>query len=205
MMLERLVGAAINTSLRLLTGVQARWVGCGPTGTRRVYFANHASHVDFVLIWCVLARHLRHNTRPVAAGDYWSRGALRQFLIHRVFHGVLVDRGRIQRDRNPIADMGKALEEGSSLILFPEGTRGPGGQVQEFKSGVFHLAQAYPEVDLVPVWIDNAYRVMPKGVLLPVPLLCSVTFGKPVRLQAGERKLEFLERLRHALAELGNA
>jgi 1-acyl-sn-glycerol-3-phosphate acyltransferase len=161
--------------------------------------------VDFVLIWSVLPRNLRKRTRPVAASDYWSRGAVRQYLIHRVFRGVLIERGKLDREHNPIDAMCRALDEGASLILFPEGTRGPGGQVQPFKAGVFHLAQAYSSLELVPVWIDNSYRVMPKGVPLPIPLLCSVAFGRPLRLEAGEHKTEFLDRLRQSLIELGNA
>jgi 1-acyl-sn-glycerol-3-phosphate acyltransferase len=179
-------------------------MGCGPSDVQRVYFANHASHADFVLIWSVLPPHLRKKTRPVAAADYWSRGALRQYLIHRVFRGVLIARGKIEREHSPIAEMGRALEGGASLIIFPEGTRGPGGAVQPFKPGMYHLALTYADLELVPAWIDNAYRVMPKGVLLPIPLLCSVAFGKPLRLEAGEQKPEFLERLRQSLIELGN-
>ncbi|MGO9256372.1 MAG: lysophospholipid acyltransferase family protein [Bryobacteraceae bacterium] len=204
-MLEPLVGTLITGATRLLTGAQARWLGCGPSDVQRVYFANHTSHADFALIWSVLPHPLRRKTRPVAAGDYWNRGALRKYLIHRVFRGVLVDRGHIARDRNPIATMCRALEEGSSLILFPEGTRGTGDQVQPFKAGVFHLAQAYSNVELVPAWIDNSYRVMPKGVPLPIPLLCSVAFGKPLHLEAGEHKPDFLDRLRQSLIETGNA
>jgi 1-acyl-sn-glycerol-3-phosphate acyltransferase len=204
-MLDQLVGSLITGATRLLTGAQARWLGCGPADIQRVYFGNHTSHADFALIWSVLPRPLRRKTRPVAAGDYWNRGALRRYLIHRVFRGVLVSRGHIERDHNPITAMGRALEEGFSLILFPEGTRGTGEQVQPFKAGVFHLAQAYAGVELVPVWIDNSYRVMPKGALLPIPLLCSVAFGKPLRLEAGERKPEFLDRLRQSLVELGDA
>jgi 1-acyl-sn-glycerol-3-phosphate acyltransferase len=204
-MLEGFVAALITGGTRLLTGVQGRWVGCGPSHSQRVYFANHASHVDFVLIWTVLPRALRKTTRPVAASDYWSRGAVRRYLIDRVFHGVLIARGMFDRAHNPIAAMNEALERGSSLILFPEGTRGAGGEVQPFKAGVYHLAQTYANLELVPVWIDNAYRVMPKGVPLPLPLLCSVAFGKPLRLETGEERDEFLDRLRRSLIELGNA
>ncbi len=205
MILEPMVGTLITSATRLLTGAQALWVGCGPADTQRVYFANHTSHADFALIWSVLPRPLRRKTRPVAASDYWEKGAIRRYLIHRVFHGVLVDRKHITRDQNPIAPMRQALEEGSSLILFPEGTRGNGEQLQPFKSGIYHLAQAYPQAEFVPAWIANSYRVMPKGLPLPVPLLCSVAFGKPMRLETGEHKPEFLDRLRHGLVEMGNA
>jgi 1-acyl-sn-glycerol-3-phosphate acyltransferase len=202
-MLEPLAGALITGATRLLTGAQARWLGCGPADEQRVYYANHTSHADFALIWSVLPPPLRRKTRPVAASDYWNSGPVRKYLIHRVFHGVLVDRGRISREHNPILDMRLALEQGASLIVFPEGTRGTGEQLQPFKAGVFHLAQAYPSAEFVPVWIDNSYRVMPKGLPLPVPLLCSVAFGKPLRLAAGENKAVFLDRLRQSLIEMG--
>jgi 1-acyl-sn-glycerol-3-phosphate acyltransferase len=205
MIAERLAAAVMIGAVRLLTGAQARWRGCGPSDVQRVYYANHSSHADFVLIWSVLPGKLRRKTRPVAAGDYWSHGALRRFLIERVFHGVLISRGKIEREHNPITAMCAALADGSSLILFPEGTRGSGEEVQPFKPGVFHLALARGDVELVPVWIDNSYRVMPKGVALPIPLLCSVAFGKPQRLEAGEGKPEFLDRLRRALMETGSA
>lgn len=205
MIFEPLVAALITGGTKLLTGVQPRWLGCGPADVQRIYFANHTSHMDFVLLWCVLPVRLRRKTRPVAASDYWERGAFRRYLIHRVFQGVLIARGGSEPHENPIEIMRRALDEGSSLILFPEGTRGPGDHVQPFKAGVFHLAQERPEVELVPVWIDNSYRVMPKGVVLPIPLLCSVAFGRPMRLEQGEEKAEFLDRLRGALIELGKA
>jgi 1-acyl-sn-glycerol-3-phosphate acyltransferase len=203
-MVERLVAILITLATRLLTGAQAQWLGCGPADLRRVYFANHSSHLDFVLIWSALPFSLRARTRPVAASDYWSRGAVRQYLIQRVFRGVLIDRS-VDRGHNPIQSMCQALDEGASLILFPEGTRGTGRHVQPFRAGVFHLACAHSNLELVPVWIDNSYRVMPKGMHVPIPLLCSVAFGKPLRLEAGEQKPQFLDRLRQSLIELGNA
>ncbi|MGJ5816339.1 lysophospholipid acyltransferase family protein [Paludibaculum fermentans] len=204
-MLAELAGALITGATRLMTGVQGRWLGCAPSEVQRLYFANHASHLDFVLIWSVLPPRIRRRVRPVAAEDYWSQGRLRKFLIHEVFRGVLIARGKVEREHNPLTAMCSALDDGDSLLLFPEGTRGPGGAVQPFKSGVYQLALAYAELELVPVWIDNAHRVMPKGTLLPLPLLCSVAFGEPMKLGAAEGKMEFLERLRHALIDLGNA
>jgi 1-acyl-sn-glycerol-3-phosphate acyltransferase len=204
-MVERLVAGLITATTRLLTGAQARWEGCAPCDAQRIYFANHTSHMDFVLIWSVLPNRLRPKTRPVAASDYWSRGAVRRYIIDRVFRGVLVSRGRIEREHNPIEAMCQALDGGASLILFPEGTRGQGRDVQQFKAGLYHVAAARPNVELVPIWIDNSYRVMPKGLPLPIPLLCSVAFGKPTRLEAGEHKPEFLARMRQLVAELGKA
>ena len=204
-MLEKLIANVIIATTRILTGAQARWVGCGPGDAQRIYFANHTSHMDFVLLWTVLPPVLRRKTRPVAAGDYWSRGALRRFIIHRVFRGVLVSRGHISRNNNPIDAMCHALDEGASLIFFPEGTRGSGDEVQAFKAGLYHLVQARPKVEIVPVWIDNSYRVMPKGFPLPIPLLCSVAFGAPEHLAPEEPKPQFLERMRQSVVALGNS
>ena len=181
---------------RFLTGLQAQWVGCEPQDVQRIYFANHTSHMDFVLLWSVLPAFLREKTRPVAAADYWNRGTVRPYLIHQVFRGVVIDRNCSDKTANPLADLIEALDHGESLILFPEGTRGNGATVQPFKCGVFHLAKARPHVELVPVWIDNAYRVMPKGTPVPIPLLCSVSFGQPTHLAPDETKEDFLRRLR---------
>ncbi len=91
------------------------------------------------------------------------------------------------------------LQSGDSLVIFPEGTRSNKGAPQPFKAGLFHLAEQFPEVELIPTWIDNVQRVMPKGEVVPVPILCTVTFGAPLRLAPGEDKRAFLERAREAV------
>lgn len=201
-MIERLAAALITGFARLVTGAQARWIGCGPSGEQRIYYANHSSHGDFVLIWTALPAALRARTRPVAARDYWDAGELRRFLIHRVFRGVLVERGADPRTKDPLVPLIDALDRGDSLIIFPEGTRNTEEEMLPFKSGIYHLARQRPGVDLVPVWIENVGRVMPKGQVLPVPLLCSVNFGAPIRLQEDEEKQAFLDRARLAIVEL---
>lgn len=201
-MIERLVAALITGLARLVSGVQARWIGCGPSAQQRIYYANHSSHGDFVLIWTVLPQALRARTRPVAARDYWDGGGLRRFLIHRVFRGVLVARGGDPKVNDPLVPLVAALDAGDSLIIFPEGTRNSEEEMLPFKGGIYHLARQRPGVDLVPVWIENVGRVMPKGQFLPVPLLCSVNFAAPIRLEGGEEKQAFLDRARQAIVAL---
>ena len=202
-MIRNLIGGAIVLLARLVTAVRAEWGTYAPDRRPRVYFANHASHGDFVLVWAVLPPAARRRTRPVASADYWLRYPLRRFIGQRVFQAVLVERNRENRTTDPIQQMADALDEGASLILFPEGTRNQTDEpLLPFKSGLYRLAQARPRVELVPVWIANLNRALPKGEMIPVPVLCTITFGMPVRLREGEDKAAFLERARTALLAL---
>jgi len=195
-----LFGMSVAGFARALTGVLPNWRGCLPDTRQRVYFANHASHGDFVLIWTVLPHALRRATRPVAAVDYWG-GGLRGFIGREVFNAVLVDRSGATSE--PISVIMAAMEQGASLIIFPEGTRNTGEQpLLPFRSGLYRMAQARPDIEFVPVWIDNIRRVMPKGEFLPVPLLCSVTFGAPIAVQPGQGKEAFLAAAREAMLAL---
>jgi len=201
--LAAVAGAAIAFFAHIITAVRANWDGIEPVARQRVYFANHTSNADFVLLWAVLPPSLRHRTRPVAAADYWLKSRLRTFFGQNVFNGVLIDRNPETRQDDPVSQMIEALDEGSSLIIFPEGMRNAEPEpLLPFKTGIFHLASARPGVDLVPVWIDNLNNVMPKGEVIPLPLLCTLTFGAPVHLQPGETKTAFLTRARDALIGL---
>ncbi len=202
-LLAKPVGAAIVIFARAITAVRAIWPGEGaPTG-RCVYFANHCSHGDFILVWAVLPPALRKNTRPVAGAEYWLKSSINRFIGRDVFRAVLIERDRDKRTADPITVMTDAIDAGSSLILFPEGTRNQTeAPLLPFKSGLFHLASARPDIQLVPVWIDNLNRVMPKGEIVPIPLICTVTFGSPMLIGPAETKEAFLERTRQALLHL---
>lgn len=314
-MLAKLTGWMLLGLVRLLTGAQARWFGCPPKAEQRIYFANHQSHVDLVMIWAALPEELRSITRPIAARDYWANTPLKRWITTEVFNAVYVERAggpapanpaaptapvaaapasgeRIEptfdlpgtvgsepatlptaasaeastpppamavaasaeadtlspppasrseaqgeldlptplpstpvaspaiaaadaadasasavplpelRPDDPLLPLVEALRSGDSIIIFPEGTRGHTGTPQKFKSGLYTLARLFPDVVLVPAWIDNVQRVMPKGEVVPVPILCSVTFGAPVKLGVGEERRAFLDRAREAVIAL---
>lgn len=187
---------------RALCGARARWQGCEPNGHQRIYFANHTSHLDAVVLWATLPPIFRARTRPVAARDYWAARRVRLWLAENVFHALLIERRRVTTQENPLRDMLASLDAGDSLILFPEGTRSSHLEPQAFKSGLFHLAKQRPQVEFVPVYLENLNRILPKGEMLPLPLLGSVTIGAPVRLEPGETKESFLERARQAVWNL---
>jgi len=289
-MLAKLTGWLLLGIVRLLTGAQARWYGCPPKAEQRIYFANHQSHADLVMIWAALPEELRSITRPIAARDYWANTPFKRWITTEVFNAVYVERAatataaaapapaevqvpaplaravaaapaeRIEPSMepllpiappaaepateavnevqgqldlpppppppppppvappamaepespaeaappaaDPLAPLADALRSGDSIIIFPEGTRGHTGEPQKFKSGLYTLATMFPEVVLVPAWIDNVQRVMPKGEIVPVPILCSVTFGAPLRVEDGEERRPFLDRARAAVIAL---
>lgn len=188
--------------LRLVTGAHARWIGCEPHSRPRIYFANHTSHLDGPTLWATLPPSLRRLTRPVAARDYWTQSRLRRWLAEQVFNSILVERHRPTPRCNPMEPMLEVIDAGQSLILFPEGGRGAGPDPTAFQCGLYHLAKKRPDVELVPTLLDNMNRILPKGEIVPVPLISSVTFGPPVRLEAGEGRDPFLVRTREAVVAL---
>ena len=200
-MLAKLMSLFLLGFIRVLTGAQARWYGCPPKAEQRIYFANHQSHADLVMIWAALPEDLRDITRPIAAKDYWTATPFKQWITTKVFHAIYVDRARTG-DQDPLEPLIEALNNGDSIILFPEGTRGNAEEPQAFKAGLFNLAEKFPNVVLVPAWINNVQRVMPKGEVMPVPVLCSVTFGPPISIYPGEERRAFLERARACVIAL---
>ncbi|GHA44765.1 1-acyl-sn-glycerol-3-phosphate acyltransferase [Amylibacter ulvae] len=198
-----IVGAAIALFARFVTALRGVWRGVEPIDKQRIYFANHTSNGDFVMVWTALPAQIRAHTRPVAASDYWLKSKLRAFVGRDVFKAVLIDRRSDKRTDNPVEKMITALDEGSSLIIFPEGGRNMGPDpILPFKTGLFHMGTARPEIDMVPVWIENLNSILPKGEVVPLPLICTVTFGAPIHVDAGETKESFLARAETALVAL---
>ncbi|HET7063442.1 MAG TPA: lysophospholipid acyltransferase family protein [Rudaea sp.] len=197
-----MLSQTLTLLMRVLVGAQPRWIGSRPSPALRIYYANHTSHMDTLALWCALPGDLRAKTRPVAASDYWSGPGLKSYIATRGFNALFIERNADRRERDPLAPLVEALQRGESLIIFPEGTRRAQALPSPFKSGIFHLAAKVPEAELIPVYLDNLYRSMPKGTLLPVPLTCSVRFGAPLERRPDESKDVFLDRARQAVVDL---
>jgi 1-acyl-sn-glycerol-3-phosphate acyltransferase len=191
--------AALAWAVRQISGVRIQWAGCDQKPTQRIYFANHCSHLDFPIIWAALPDPLRNRAVAVAAADYWSCGRLRRWLVSRIFQVALVERSKVTRENNPINSLNELIVSGSSLVIFPEGGRAEEGELKPFKSGLYHLSKANPQIELVPVHLSNMHKILPKGELIPVPLPCTVTFGQPIKVQADENRLDFLIRAQEAV------
>jgi 1-acyl-sn-glycerol-3-phosphate acyltransferase len=187
---------------RFISGAGARWISCSPDVNQRIYFANHTSHLDALVIWSLLPPECRAVTKPVAARDYWEKGRVKPYIAKHVFGALLIDRQNIKVHQSPVDAMLREIGDKYSLIVFPEGHRNTGSDLDEFKSGLYYMAKKRPDLELVPVHIDNLNRVLPRGEFLPVPLLSCITFGPPIWLEAGEPKTEFLKRARESVRRL---
>ncbi len=196
-----MTGPLIALMAKLISGASARWVDCQPNTRQRVYFANHTSHLDSLVIWSALPSYIRVLTRPVAAKDYWGKTRIRRYVAGR-FNALLIDRRDIKVHQSPVDMLLREISNTDSLIVFPEGHRSAGEQVGEFKSGLYYLCKKRPDLEAVPVHLDNMNRILPRGEFLPVPLLSSITFGPPLALEPGEQKVDFLTRARKSLLRL---
>ncbi|MGE3362596.1 MAG: lysophospholipid acyltransferase family protein [Rhizobiaceae bacterium] len=187
----------------IVTGVRPIWAGSAPSDRQRIYFANHASHGDFILVTACLPPDEREHVHAVAAADYWGKTKLRRFIAEQLLGSVLIERQWVTQQTNPMQAMLNVLDQGDSLILFPEGTRNMTDQpLLRFRSGLYNLTVERPNVELIPCWIENMSRVLPKGEFVPVPLLCRVVFGAPVALAEGEDRHAFLKRAHATLLAL---
>lgn len=198
---QSITGNGLILLAKLLAGSSVRWIDCQPDTCQRVYFANHTSHLDALVLWSSLPVEVRRLTRPVAAKDYWEAGAIRRHIAS-TFNALLIDRKNIKVHRSPVEQMIKEIGDKHSLIVFPEGGRNAGEEMGDFKSGLYYISKKRPDLELVPVFIDNLNRVLPRGEVLPVPLLSCITFGSPIWLEAGELKADFLKRARESVKRL---
>ncbi|EKD28883.1 MAG: hypothetical protein ACD_79C00174G0002 [uncultured bacterium] len=165
-----------------------------------IMVANHSSHLDAATILSLFPLKELINIRPAAAADYFSSNAFRAFFSKNFFNILPIPRKGINKENNPLTIMKKAIKENQAIIIFPEGTRSTDGEMSNFKSGVAHLIQEHSEIPVIPIYLSNLYRSLPKGEFIPLPLFLEVNIGVPIFL-SGDKK-EIMENLYQKVAEL---
>jgi 1-acyl-sn-glycerol-3-phosphate acyltransferase len=190
-------------AVHMIAGAYPVWHKGMPNETQKIFFSNHTSHVDTLAILAALPRAWRKLIRPVAARDYWERGKAKIHIARNLLNVVLIERKR-EGDGDPLEPVREALQLGYSIIIFPEGTRSADLLPQAFKSGLYRLAMEFPNIDLCPIYLENLQRIMPKGAIWPVPLICKVHFGAMTTVGESESKNDFLTRARDAVIELSS-
>ncbi len=189
--------------LNLLTACRSRWATFLDPEKQKIYFANHGSNLDFPVIWAALPKQYRIHLRPVAARDYWNADFIRRFLSVDVLRAVHIDRIKSERIHdNPLEPIQAALKDGSSILIFPEGTRSLTGEIGTFKAGLYFLAKEFPNAELVPLYLHNLNRILPKGEIAPVPFIATMWIGSPLTVHEQEAKEVFLYRARDAMVAL---
>ena len=184
----------------LFIGLRVRGRENLPARDPFILIANHSSHLDAASLLTLFPLSRLHRVRPVAARDYFERNALVSMLSHTLFNILPIARKDITQEDDPIGEMRRALERGESLILFPEGTRGAGPVPAPFHSGIARLVERAPGVPVVPAYLADLGRSLPKGEFLPVPFFCEVRIGAPM-VPTGTRE-EVLARLEGAVKTL---
>ena len=199
---DKIMKSSLILLSRLLSGATVLWYESQPDSCQRVYFSNHTSHLDALVIWAALPHRIREKTRMIAAQDYWDAGPIRRYISKRLFNALLIERENVSLKNTPIKVMMDGMQDEYSIILFPEGGRSETGELGGFKSGIYHLCKRRPDLELIPVYLNNMNRILPRGKTLPVPMLSRVIFGPPMWLEMGETKGTFLERSRQAILKL---
>ena len=193
---------ALIVAARVISGVTVMWYESQPDICQRVYFANHTSHLDAPVVWAALPYTVREKTRMIAAQDYWDAGLLRRYISRKLFNAILIERENVSLKNTPIKVMMDGMADEYSIIMFPEGGRSQDGSLGEFKSGLYYLCKKRPDLELIPVYLNNMNAILPRGKTLPVPMLSRVIFGPPMWLEMDEKKDHFLERTRQAIVKL---
>ncbi len=199
---DKLAKNTLIGTCRAVSGMTVMWYDSQPDTCQRVYFANHTSHLDAPVIWAALPHSVREKTRMIAAQDYWDAGPVRRYISRKLFNAVLIERENVSLKNTPIKVMMDSIQDEYSLIMFPEGGRSQDGSLGEFKSGLYYLCKKRPDLELIPVYLNNMNTILPRGKTLPVPMLSRIIFGPPMWLEMDEKKDSFLVRARQAVAKL---
>lgn len=203
--LRRVFFSFIRLLLILLLGMTVRRRQLLPEKGPAIVVANHNSHLDTLMLISLFHLKRLPHIRPIAAADYFMKNKALAWFATRIIGIIPLERGAASRSYDPLQPCCDALDRGDVIILFPEGSRGEPEKLSQFKKGIAHLAERYPDVPITPVFIHGLGKALPKDDFVLVPFFCDIFVGEPLLFKTG--KLEFMETLGtsfRALADEGH-
>lgn len=171
-----------------------------PTSGPAIIAANHNSHLDILYLIALMPLKAVPLLRPVAAADYFCSTPLSSWLSSTFLGIIPLERKRGSFHADPLAGPAAALEQGEIVIIFPEGTRGAPEELGQIKPGVAHLAKRFPSVPVVPVFMRNLGRSLPRGSFVLVPFCGKAAVAEP-RCFSGDTR-EFTTELATTMQQL---
>jgi len=166
-----------------------------------ILIANHNSHLDTMVIMSLFSIKTLEKVRPIGAEDYFCNKPYKKWLSKNLLNLIPLKRRPIKEDGHPFAEIYKALDNDEIVLLFPEGSRGDPEVMKPFKTGIAHIAEAYPHVPVIPLSIHGAGKALPKGEALFVPFVIDVHVGEAIYYK-GESKVEYTKNLHDIVEEL---
>ncbi len=170
--------------LKLFVGVKSDKASFLSEEKQFIIVANHNSHLDTMALMSVMPSKILPKVKPVAAIDHFGKTKFQQKLSNYFINTLLISR----TGGSAIKQMKQALDEGYSLIIFPEGSRGEPDEEQAMKPGVALLLALCPQTKYVPVYMTGMGKAMPKGDNLIVPYESFLYFGRPTTIQSTDKK-----------------
>lgn len=186
----------------IVLGTNVRRVERLPHRGPAIIVANHNSHLDVFALMNVLGLQRLKHVRPVAAADYFMTRPLRRWFATRIVGIIPIDRKKARREdgKHPLEPISDVLRDDGIVLLFPEGTRGEPEQMDDFQTGIAHLAKRHPEVPITPVFMHGLGKALPKGEAILVPFFCDMFVGEPIPLGLGKK--DFMNELHQSMTDL---
>lgn len=175
----------------LWLGIRVKHKNKLPVNGPAIIVANHNSHIDIFILFCIFPLYLQKQLHPVAAEDYFSRNKWLSWIVRNTLNIIPISRNDTQENSLSLCE--QALHEGKILLFFPEGTRGEPGKLSPLKPGIWYLTQKMPKVLVIPICIKGTEYVMAKGHYFPLPLFIDVNIGDT--LMHNSNRKEFMYHL----------
>lgn len=192
--------------LRIIFGISYKNEKSFRESKQFIIVANHNSHMDTVSILSALPSVHLAKVHPVAAGDYFGKNNVTKFLTEFFINSLLISRNKEAGKQNPLEVMEKTLQDGYSILIFPEGSRGEAEVMTDFKHGTSILLKKNPSIPFIPIFLKGMGKALPKGDPFLLPTECQVIIGKPVFIENIDQKEipEITNIIRNHIMELQN-